>query len=51
MYKIKNSNNIIINKENNLEKSNISIIYIDRNENDLYVGTNNGSIIIYDIEI
>ena len=28
----------------------ISIIYVDKNENNLYIGTNNGSIIIYNIE-
>ena len=50
LYKIKKLKNIIINKENNLDKSLISIIYIDKNEDNLYIGTNNGSIIIYNIE-
>ena len=50
LHKIKNQDNTIINKDNNLDKSLISIIYVDKNENNLYIGTNNGSIIIYNIE-
>ena len=33
------SQSIIININNNLDKSLISIIYVDKNENNLYVGT------------
>ena len=50
LYKITNLKHLIINKDKNLDKSLISIIYVDKNENNLYIGTNNGSIIIYNIE-
>ncbi len=50
LYKITNLKHLIINEDKNLDKILISIIYVDKNKNNLYIGTNNGSIIIYDIE-